>query len=527
MNTTTTLLLMLSLALPSMAKAELKLPAIIGDNMVLQQKQANPLWGWDAPGTAISVTFGTQTKTGTADASGKWTVKLDPVPASAQPSSLMIKGTSSKEVKNVLVGEVWICSGQSNMQWSVNSSTDADLEIAAAKYPNIRLISVPQVGTQEPQQDFKGAWVECSPQTVANFSAVGFSYGRLLHQVLDVPVGLINNAWGGSAAEAWVRRDVLEQDARFKDLMASWAQREADLSSEKAKANYDKALAEWKAKADAAKAAKQPFTARAPQSPQQLLGGNSRPGNIFNGVLLPTIGYGIKGAIWYQGESNASRAYEYGYLFPLMIQHWRTEWKQGDFPFYWVQLADFQAEQPQPGDSSWAELRESQTKTQEAIKNGGQAVIIDIGEGKDIHPKNKRDVAERLARLALVNDYGFKLPARSPEYKSVEIAGNKATVTFTTFGSALATFDVPEVKGVAICGEDKKWVWADAKVIAPDKIEASSPAVAKPVAVRYAWQDNPVCNLIVAGTASLPVTPFRTDDFEMITKPKPPVAAKK
>lgn len=527
MNTTKTILLALGLALPFTVKAELRLPAIIGDNMVLQQKQTNPLWGWDKPGTDISVTFGAQTKTAKAGADGKWTVELDPVPANAKPATLTIKGSSAKELKNVLVGEVWVCSGQSNMQWNVGSSYDSDLEIATAKYPNIRLISVPQVGTQEPQQDFKGAWAECSPQTVGGFSAVGFYYGRLLHQMLDVPVGLINNAWGGSAAEAWVRRDVLEKDARFKDLIAGWVQREKDLSSEKAKVNYEKALADWKAKSDAAKKAKQPFTVRAPQSPQQQLSGNSRPGNIYNGVLLPTIGYGIKGAIWYQGESNAGRAYEYSYLFPLMITHWRTEWKQGDFPFYWVQLADFKPEQPLPGDSDWAELRESQTKTQKAIKNGGQAVIIDIGEGKDIHPKNKRDVAERLARLALVNDYGFKLPARSPEYKSVQFAGNKAVVTLDTFGSALTTFDVAEVKGVAICGEDKKWVWANAKVIAPDKIEASSPAVAKPVAVRYAWQDNPVANLIVAGPASLPVTPFRTDDFEMITKPKPPVAAAK
>ena len=527
MNTTKTILLALGLALPFTVKAELKLPAIIGDNMVLQQKQTNPLWGWDKPGTEVSVTFGAQTKTAKAGADGKWTVKLDPVPANAKPATLTIKGSSAKELKNVLVGEVWVCSGQSNMQWNVGNSYDSDLEIATAKYPNIRLISVPQVGTQEPQQDFKGAWAECSPQTVGGFSAVGFYYGRILHQMLDVPVGLINNAWGGSAAEAWVHRDVLEKDARFKDLIAGWVQREKDLSSEKAKVNYEKALADWKAKSDAAKKAKQPFTVRAPQSPQQQLSGNSRPGNIYNGVLLPTIGYGIKGAIWYQGESNAGRAYEYSYLFPLMITHWRTEWKQGDFPFYWVQLADFKPEQPLPGDSDWAELRESQTKTQTAIKNGGQAVIIDIGEGKDIHPKNKRDVAKRLARLALVNDYGFKLPARSPEYKSVQFAGNKAIVTLDTFGSSLATFDVAEIKGVAICGEDKKWVWANAKITGPNTFEASSPAVAKPVAVRYAWQDNPVANLIVAGTVSLPVTPFRTDDFEMITKPKPPVPAAK
>jgi sialate O-acetylesterase len=507
-------------ALALTAQAELKLPAIIGDNMVLQQKQANPIWGWDTPGTDVTVTFAGQTKTAKADAKGKWTVKLDALPANATPAVMTIKGSTSREVKNILVGEVWICSGQSNMQWSVNASWDADLERATAKYPNLRLISVPQVGTQEPQQDFKGAWVACTPETVGNFSAVGFFYGRVLHKVLDVPVGLINNAWGGSAAEAWVRRDVLEKDPRFKGLMESWVVREENLARPAVKEAYDKQLAEWKAKADAAKAAKQPFTTRPPVSPQSVLTGNSRPGNIYNGVLLPTIGYGIKGAIWYQGESNAGRAYEYGYLFPLMIQHWRSEWQQGDFPFYWVQLADFKAEKPEPGDSDWAELRESQTKTISAIKNGGQAVIIDLGEANDIHPKNKKDVAERLARWALAKDYGMQIPYRSPEYKSVEIQGNKAIVTIDTFGSNLRTIDVSEVYGFAICGEDKKWQWAAAKILPGNKVEVSSPAVAKPVAVRYAWADNPVCNLF--STDGLPVTPFRTDDFPMITKPQQP-----
>lgn len=510
----TTLLAVLAFS----ARAELKLPAIIGDNMVLQQKQANPLWGWDTPGTQVTVTFGGQTKTATAGADGKWTVKLDAVAASAKPATITIAGTSKKELKNVLVGEVWVCSGQSNMQWNVGSCWDADLEIATAKYPQIRLISVPQVGTQEPQQDFKGQWVECSPQTVGGFSAVGFFYGRVLHRTLDVPVGLINNAWGGSAAEAWVRRDVLEKDARFKGLMDGWVQREKDLGSEKAKLNYEKALAAWKQQSEDAKKAGKPFTTRAPQSPQQTLAGNARPGNIFNGVLLPTIGYGIKGAIWYQGESNAGRAYEYGYLFPLMISHWRELWGQGDFPFYWVQLADYMAEEANPGDSNWAELRESQTKTQNAIKNGGQAVIIDLGEANDIHPRNKRDVAERLARLALAKDYGMKLPYRSPEYKAVEIQGAKAVVTLDTFGSSLRTVDVNEVKGFAICGEDKKWVWAQAKIVGRDKVEVSAAGVAKPVAVRYAWANNPVCNLF--SIEGLPVTPFRTDDFPMITKPK-------
>ncbi len=517
----TTLLALLALA-PLAARAELLLPAIIGDNMVLQQRQAGKIWGWDNPGSDVTVAFGGQTLSAKADAKGKWTVSLNPGAANANPTTMTIKGTSTKELKNILVGEVWICSGQSNMQWNVGQSLDADLEIATAKYPKIRLISVPQVGTQEPQDTFKGAWAECSPQSVPGFSAVGYFFGRGLHQILDVPIGLINNAWGGSAAEAWVRRDVLEKDVRFKILMENTKRNEAALTAPDAKAKWEKAMADWNKRGEAAKAAGKPFTERAPGGPDGWLRGNARPGNIYNGVLLPTIGYGIKGAIWYQGESNAGRAYEYASLFPLMIQHWREQWGQGDFPFYWVQLADFMAEKTdaeQATASQWAELRESQTKTQSAIKNGGQAVIIDIGEGKDIHPKNKRDVAERLTRWALAKDYGINVIYRSPEFKAATFKDNTATVSFDTFGSSLQTFDTQEIKGVVVCGADKKWFWADAKISGPDKITVTSKDVSKIVAVRYAWSDNPVCNLF--NKEWLPVTPFRSDDFEMLTKPKP------
>jgi sialate O-acetylesterase len=257
---------------------------------------------------------------------------------------------------------------------------------------------------------------------------------------------------------------------------------------------------------------------RQPSSPQQWLSGNARPGNIFCGVVNPTLGYGIKGVIWYQGETNASRAYEYASLFPFMIEQWRKEWQQGDFPFYWVQLADYLAEQPKPGDSSWAEIRESQTKTMK-LPNTGQAVIIDLGEGKDIHPKNKHDVAARLVRWALVKDYGQKLAYRSPEFKSLAVNGNKALITLDCFGGVLRPFDVTEARGFAICGEDKVWRWAQGVVRGTDKVEVWSDEVPAPIAVRYAWADNPVANLTTMN--GLPVTPFRTDDFEMVTKPKP------
>ena len=226
----------------------------------------------------------------------------------------------------------------------------------------------------------------------------------------------------------------------------------------------------------------------------------------------------MKGVIWYQGESNAGRAWEYADLFPFLIEQWRKEWNQGDFPFYWVQLADFMAEKADPGESSWAELRESQTKAMK-LPNTGQAVIIDLGEGKDIHPRNKHDVAARLVRWALVKDYGMNFPYRSPELKGMEVVGAKVVITFDCFGSSLRPFDQDQVTGFAVCGEDKVWHWAKGVVQGKDKIELSSDGVAAPIAVRYAWADNPVCNLF--SNDGLPVTPFRTDDFEMITHPKP------
>jgi sialate O-acetylesterase len=515
------LTLIFAIALAPALRAELKLPAIIGDHMVLQQKQSNPIWGWDTPGTRVTVTFAGQNKSAEAGGDGRWEVKLDPVSANAVPQTIAISGTTKRDIQDVLVGEVWMCSGQSNMGFQLSSEWNGDIEAAASDLPNLRLIKVPNVGTQELQSDFKGEWRASNADSAKSFSAVGFLYGRFLHNILHVPVGLIDNSWGGSAAEAWVRRSSLEKDPRFKLLMENTVKREEDMQSEKAKADFEKATAKWKEDVEKARAEKKPAP-RAPQSPDGWLHGNARPGNIFNGVMAPTLGYGIKGVIWYQGESNASRAWEYAQLFPYMIEQWRAEWKQGDFPFYWVQLADFMAEKPEPGDSSWAELRESQTKTM-ALPNTGQAVIIDLGEDKDIHPKNKYGVAARLVRWALVKDYGLKFPYRSPEFSKLEINGDKAVVTLDLFGSsALRPFDVEDAVGFAVCGEDKVWHWAKGKIIAGNKVELTSDKVSAPIAVRYAWADNPVCNLY--SNEGLPVVPFRTDDFEMTTRPKPPVA---
>ena len=506
------LLITVSLLLASPLRAELKMPGIFGDHMVLQQKQFNPIWGWDTPGAEVTVSFAGQTLSTKAGSDGKWTVKLAPLPANATPQTLTIVGSSKREIRDVLIGEVWMCSGQSNMGFKLTDDWNGDLEAAASKMPNLRLIKVPNLGTQEMQNDFKGQWQVAQPETSLKFSAVGFLYGRYLHQILNVPVGLIDNAWGGSGAEAWVRRAAFQDDPRFKTLMEATAKREAALLPDQGKAELDRLLVEWQA------ACIKAGTTNPPWQPENWLAGRYRPGNIFAGVLSPMLGYGIKGVIWYQGESNAGRGYEYASLFPFLIEQWRKDWGQGDFPFYWVQLANFSAQSAIPKDSAWAELREAQTKALQ-LTNTGQAVIIDLGEGKDIHPRNKHDVAARLVRWALVKDYGMKLPFRSPEFQSLTITSNQATVTIDCFGSKLRPFGVEEAKGFAVCGADKIWHWATGKIVSVNKVEVWSDAVASPVAVRYAWGDNPVCNLY--SNDGLPVTPFRTDDFEMITKPKP------
>jgi sialate O-acetylesterase len=517
MHKTFLLLLTLSVTSALALRAELRLPAVVGDHMVLQQKQADPIWGWDNPGTKVTVTFAGKTYTGTAGSDGKWIVKLDPMPANATPQTMTIAGSSTRTVEDILIGEVWMCSGQSNMGFTLVQDWNGDLEAAASNLPGMRLIEAPTVGTQDLQNDIKSSdrshWKLVTPETAIRFTAVGFLFGRYIHEVLQVPVGLINNSWGGSSAEAWVRRSSLEQDPRFKPLMERTVKQEQQLLSEKGKADFAAKMAEWKAAAEKAKAEKTP----APRQPDNWLEGNHRPGNIFNGMVYPTLGYGIKGVIWYQGESNAAQAYEYKSLFPFMIEQWRKEQGQGDFPFYWVQLTNYNPEKPNPGDSNWAELREAQTETMK-LPNTGQAVIIDLGEGKDIHPRDKHDVAARLVRWALVKDYGMKMVYRSPEFKSMAVEGNKATVTINTFGSSLRPFGVAEARGFAICGSDHAWHWAKGKIVGKDTVEVWSDDVSTPVAVRYGWADNPVLNLF--SNEGLPVTPFRTDQFPMTTEPK-------
>lgn len=394
--------------------AELSVPAVFTDHMVLRRDQANKVWGWDEPGAKISVSFAGKKYKSTADEQGTWNVSLDPNAANSNPKTLSIKGTSRLEIKDVLVGEVWICSGQSNMRWILRKEVNGDLNGLAAANDMIRLFRVPSVGSQEPKNTFSKQWELCTPESAADFSAAGFYYGRYLQKTLGIPVGLIDNAWGGSAAGAWVNRKRLAAHPELGEINNHWKEREIFLTGPASETEHQAKLAEWEiAKKEAKDAGR--WVPCKPLSPQQVLSGNQRPGNLYNGVLHATIGYGIKGVIWYQGESNVGRAKAYQSLLPLLMQNWHEEWGQGDFPFYWVQLADFPKEQDEPQDSNWAALREAQTMAL-SLPNTGQAEIIDLGEAKDIHPCNKYEVASRLVRWALVKDYGYHPYSRKPPH---------------------------------------------------------------------------------------------------------------
>lgn len=501
------LFLALLLVSPGSALAELKLPALISDGMVLQRDKEVVIWGWAEPGELISVNGSWQNKEmiATADMDGEWTLKMDPHEAGG-PYELTINGERKITIKNIMFGEVWVCSGQSNMEWIVANSADAEKEIAAADYPNIRMFTVVKRVAEEPQADCQGKWDVCNSQTVPKFSAVGYYFGRELHKELQVPIGLIHTSWGGTPAEAWTKREVVKKLPECAEIFQRYD--EAAKQVQQIQKEYEEKLEQWKQSADSE-------GKEAPQKPEipMRLRYPMVAFSLYNAMISPLLNYRIQGAIWYQGEANADRAYQYRKLFPAMIQNWREDWKQGDFPFIFVQLANFMAIKPEPADSAWAELREAQLQTLE-LPNTGMAVIIDIGEAKNIHPKNKQDVGRRLALWALANTYGKELVYSGPIYKSMKIEGNKIILQFEHVGGGLTAGGNEPLKGFAVAGEDRKFVWADAEIVG-NTVVVSSENVSAPVAVRYAWADNPQCNFY--NKEGLPASPFRTDDWPGIT----------
>lgn len=484
------------------ANSQVSVPAIFNNHMVLQRNHQNPIWGKASVGEKITVSIDKQKQHTIADSKGNWRVQLDSLKVGG-PYKLTIKGKNKIVFDDVLVGEVWVCSGQSNMQWSVINSNHSDLELASANYPNIRLFSVPLVGTPELQTSMQDTtWYACTPKNIPEFSAAGYFFGRKLHQTLGVPIGLINASWGASSLESWVPREAMEKSNGFTELLEDWDLAVSEFTDEKL-IEVTKLYEDWEAKGS-------PGAKMRP--PRDIRIGQNRPANAFNGVINPIAGYGIKGVLWCQGESNLGRGYQYRSLFPLLINSWRALWQQGNFPFYWIQLASMKDLDTQPTESDWAVLRESQTKTL-SLPNTGEVISMDMGEARDIHYRNKQTIGNRLARLALVKDYGYKFASESPQFESMEIKEDKIIITFNNIDEGLYAYDFETVKGFAISGEDKKFVWAKATIIDKNKIEISSDKISVPVAVRYAWSDNPEANLYDRN--GMPVTGFRTDEWQV------------
>ncbi len=631
---------------------------LFSDHAVLQRQVKVPVWGWTSPGTKVTVQFAGQTKTATAGPDGKWMVRLDSMPASTEHRTLVISAgpnDPSVTIQDVLVGDVWLCSGQSNMEMGIGVC-NVTSDIAAANFPEIRLLTVPHLVATEPVKTLETHWSPCSPVTVmqglwGGFSAAGYFFGRELYTQLKIPIGLIHSSWGGTIAEAWTSPEGLQPlgdfAGRIKEVAAAkpgekidfaveyenwcqkndpgtqhgWAKAECDTSSWKA-ANLPGPFEQaglpdfdgivWFRRTFEVPAAYsgRPLKLglgpvddidttwingvkvgqmnrydlnRVYRIPAEVLkpGANSiavrvldtggaggmvgKPEQMFikpddasagdpvtlagawqmrdsaalarlpappvfpdvnnpnvvtvlyNGMIAPLLPFAIKGAIWYQGESNAGRAEQYRRLLPAMIRDWRQRFGVGEFPFYVVQLAAFQPVHDQPRDNDWAELREAQALTAAEVPNCGLAVAIDIGEANDIHPKNKAEVGRRLALCALAKTYGKKLESSGPWYRGMKVRGNEIRLSFTHEGGGLAAKGGGELQGFAIAGEDHKFVWANAR-IEGRSVVVSSPSVPKPVAVRYGWDINPVCNLY--NQSGLPAVPFRTDDWPMITRGK-------
>jgi hypothetical protein len=490
----------------SVSIAKISLPSIISDNMVLQADANAPIWGKAEPNHKVTITcsWSRESININSDSQGNWIAVLR-TPKKAKNGTLtIISGHETKIIKNILIGEVWLCSGQSNMEWSVKTTSNGHAEAAKAKYPDIRFFTVAETAAGEQQQDCQGQWIQCNPQTALEFSGVGYYFGRDLYKKLNSPIGLINSSFGGTSAHAWTSKKALENNAILKKYLAIDANNEANKKVYEQR--FAQALSKWEEAVKQAAAENKPAPKK-PRPPFEMRD-EWKASRLYNSMIYPLIPFAIKGVIWYQGESNVDDAITYRTLFPTMITDWRNNWKQGNFPFYFVQISAYGADSKEPGDSNWALLRESQTMAL-ALANTAMAVSMDIGEATNIHPKNKQPVSNRLALLALKKTYGYKkINCDSPLYKSMKKEGNKIRILFDYAESGLKAHKDEPIKGFAIAGDDKKFIWANA-LIDGSTILVWSEQISKPVAVRYGWADWIECNLY--NKKDLPVSPFRTD----------------
>jgi sialate O-acetylesterase len=493
----------------SALRADVRLPALFSEHLVLQQELPVPVWGWADPGERVTVTFRGRNRSTVTGADGRWAVRL-PRQSAGGPFTLVIEGRNRIGLTNVLVGEVWIASGQSNMEWPMHRTFEPDHAIANSANPLIRLFTVPRRRSNEPIHDVEARWVECEPATVRDFSAVAYYFGRSLHEARGVPIGLIHSSWGGSPAEVWIQHELLAAHPEYRrDIL--------DPHPDRAR-RHQEAVERWEREAAALKA-----EGKHPDRPRP--GNIWTPSELYNGMIAPLIPYAIRGVIWYQGESNAGRAWQYRTLFPDLIRNWRVNWNQGPFPFLAVQLAPWDRNRNRApeiiasdiGESDWAELREAQSLATRTLPNVGLAVITDFGDKDDIHPAQKQPVGDRLALLARSIAHRERIVANGPTFQRMRIRNDRVLLDFDHVGGGLEARGGP-LRGFTIAGPDRKFIPARASIDGR-RVVVSSPLVPQPVAVRYGWADYPIVNLF--NREGLPATPFRTDDFPLTTAPQP------
>jgi len=494
--------LALAISFSAASSQALNLPKIFSDHMVLQREIPLKIWGWAEAGEEVTVSFAGQSKPTKAAQDGKWTAELTPLPASAEPRELTVSGGGKKVViKNILVGEVWICSGQSNMEWTLDATDQGKSAISESNYPLIRQFKVPHVTHTQPQKDLPGEWFVCSPNVSAKFTAVGYHFGLELHKKLNVPIGLINTSWGGTRIEPWTDPEGFKVSPQLSSIVEQIAG--ADQAHKQNQLAKLTDLEAWtKQSREAIQSGKTP-TAFPGGLPEHPLLKADKPTSIYNAMIAPLVPFGIRGAIWYQGESNNGEGMLYTEKMKALIGSWRRLWAQGDFPFLFVQLAPYRYNRPEALPGIWEAQQASLS-----IPNTGMAVITDIGNVTDIHPRNKSEVGRRLSLWALSKTYGVKdLVYSGPLYKSSRIEGSKIIVNFD-HAEGLKTLNNNPVSWFTIAGDDKKFVAAKAEIVG-STIVVSADGITQPAAARFAW--NEVAEPNLANGAGLPASPFRTD----------------
>lgn len=488
-------------------QAQIKLPAIISDNMILQQNSKVALWGWAAPNETITIAVSwNKKKTNVAaDATGKWVTYIATEKAGG-PYNITFKASNTIEVINVLLGEVWLASGQSNMEFFIGKTSSSsytgvinyDAVIRDAEHADIRTIDVPNKTADEPQADFKGTWKLCSAKTIDTFSAVAYFFAREINKATGFPVGIVNSTWGGTPAESWTKKAVLEADTNFLPILNRYSRAVEIFPAENEK--YKLAADRWKADTSSTKGA----APRPPLGPTH----NHSPSKLYNAMIAPLVPYTIKGFLWYQGESNADRAWQYHKLFPAMIANWRSDWKDKSLPFYFVQISPHRSQNP--------EIREAQLITYRTVSNTGIVITTDNGDSLDIHPRNKELVGTRLSFWALKNQYNQTgLIPSGPLYKSMKVEGNKIRIKFD-FDDALSAKN-NTLNEFTIAGADEKFVPAHAQIDG-NTVIVWSDAIKEPKAVRFGWRNIPKAEIYNA--AGIPASPFRTDNWKLFTEGK-------